>query len=184
MYCSFRTPEFHGVFAVDQTYHSITASADGWTNCVKFHLPWRKWKCPRERSSISASLYSCQEFFGWHPLYVSLSLYITFAHAIGCSQCGSALTHWPTDGTSFSLCSGVMFSDSVCLLIIIPAAPKSLYQHGGDTRDFWTASGGSKLFRVRSDRRVSERNRSSPLKAFVFCFCLFVWSDQSKLLLQ
>lgn len=149
-----------------------------------FICPGENGNAPGSEAAFQLVCTSCQEFFGWHPLYVSLSLYITFAHAIGCSQCGSALTHWPTDGTSFSLCSGVMFSDSVCLLIIIPAAPKSLYQHGGDTRDFWTASGGSKLFRVRSDRRVSERNRSSPLKAFVFCFCLFVWSDQSKLLLQ
>lgn len=87
----------------------------------------------------------------------------------------SAVLHWLTDlrMALFSLCSGIMFSDSVCLLIITPAAPKSLYQHGGDTRDFWTASGGSKLFRMLSDR-VSEHCRSSPLKAFLFCYCLFV----------
>lgn len=66
-----------------------------------------------------------------------------------------------------------MFSDSVCLFIIIPAASKSLCQHGGDTRDFWTASDRSKLFRVRSDRNVSEQNRSSPLKCLDFLGVVF-----------
>lgn len=66
-----------------------------------FIYPRENGNAPGSEAAFQLVCTSCQEFFGWHPLYVSLSLYITLA--IGCSQCGSALTHWPTDGTFLSL---------------------------------------------------------------------------------
>lgn len=88
--------------------------------------------------------------------------------AAASAVCTDSLTY----GWHFSLfvvvsCS-VICSLSVCLVIIILTAPKSLYQHGGDAGALWTASNHSKLFRVCFDSKVSEQNSSLPIKWYFF----------------
>lgn len=69
-----------------------------------------------------------------------------------------------TPGTSrtaaFSLCGGIVFRDSLCLVVPIPAAPKGLCQCGGDAGDVWTAPDRSKLSGVRFGSEVGQPNRS------------------------
>lgn len=70
------------------------------------------------------------------PSFYTSSLHMPLAAAS--AVCTDSLTY----GWHFSLfvvvsCS-VICNMSLCLVIIILAAPKSLYQHGGDTRVLWT----------------------------------------------
>lgn len=109
--CSFRKTVYFTVFML-WTRHTMTLQpvfvAKPTIN--SFIYPRANGNIPGREAAFRLVCTSCWNFFGWHPLYVSLPLllYIILAHAIGCSRCSLP---WLPDlrMALLPLCSGIMF---------------------------------------------------------------------------